>query len=150
MKLKTLAAAALALFMMSGPAVAQNYFSPGHEKKEVQPAPPSDLMPWFRKSVEDSPDVTRPSNTLVTVCTDMTLTTTVTESLFGVHSVLFIVNSWSPQERLTGVEGPAGTWTVDWVMPCDTKPDHNYKVLIELVDTRGEYTVAVQWIFLRQ
>jgi hypothetical protein len=150
MSLKIMAAVAIALSMLCGPAMAQEYFSPGQSKKQEQPTdlPNFDLMTWFKKSVEDAPDIAQPSNTLVTTCTDMTLTATIAAT-HTVQSVLFIVDSWAPDERLTGVAAGNGTWTVDWVMPCDQRPDHNYKVKILAIDSRGEYTVAVQWIFLR-
>jgi hypothetical protein len=146
--MKLLTAIAISIAVMCGPAAAQSYFSPGHEKKQDQVLPNFDLMPWFKKSVEDSPDIARPGNVFVAVCTDMTLRATIAAP-HEVKSVLFIVNSHAPQERLVGVAGAAGEWTVDWVMPC-TKTEHNYKVLIEAVDARGEYAVAVQWIFLRR
>lgn len=153
MRLKLLAIAVLAMFMAVGgehDAAAQDYFSPGQEKKQQQQLelPNFDLMKWFKKSVEDAPDIAQPSNTLVTVCTDMTLTATIA-STHSVVSVMFVVDSWAPDERLTGVNAGNGTWTTDWVMPCNTDPDHNYKIKILAIDSRGEYTVAVQWIFLR-
>ena len=149
MSFKILAAITVALSLLCGPVMAQEYFSPGQAKKQEQPAAPSDLMSWFKKSVEDSPDIQIPDrNMFVATCTDMTLTATI-GSPHTVQSVLFIVDSWAPDERLTGVAVGGGVWSVDWVMPCNTDPDHNYKVKVLAVDSRGEYTVAVQWIFLR-